>query len=155
MIKKLSQEEIRKHKGVSFAGVSTCFFCTDGNGKLFMAKRSQQSRDERGNWDVGAGGLKFGQSAEHNAIREIQEEYGVTPKSIKFIGYRDAFRTLPDGTPTHWVALDFLAVVDPSEIMINEPEMFDDCGWYELDKLPTPLHSQLPAAIKKYHKEFR
>lgn len=150
MLEKLSADIIRKHKGLSFVGVTTCFFCHDGNGKLFMAKRSKNARDEHGNWDIGGGGLKWGVSAEENAIREIQEEYSTTPKHMEFLGYRDAFRELPDGTLTHWLALDFLAEVDSDEVRINEPEMFDESGWFEIDALPSPLHSQLPHAFEIY-----
>ena len=150
MVDKLTPEILRQHKGVSFAGITTCFFCTDGQGKLFLAKRSNKARDEHGNWDVGGGGLKFGIRAIDNAIREIQEEYSATPTNIEFIGYRDILRNLPDGTPTHWVALDFKAVVDPKDVKINEPDMFDDSGWFKLDDLPAPLHSQVAFGIDKY-----
>lgn len=140
---KLSPDILRKHKGVSFVGITTCFICHDGNGCIFMAKRSQNARDEHGNWDVGGGGLKWGVTAKENVIREIQEEYSTTPMDVQFLGYRDVFRMMPDGAPTHWLALDFLALVNRDEIKINEPDMFDKSGWFTLDNLPSPLHSQL------------
>lgn len=120
-----------------------------------MAQRSKSARDEQGNWDIGGGGLKWGVSAEDNVIREVLEEYGTTPLEIDFLGYRDAFRTLPDGTATHWLALDFLVRVDRSSVYIAEPDMFDDSGWFNINELPKPLHSQLPAAFKKYDSKLR
>jgi 8-oxo-dGTP diphosphatase len=75
--------------------------------------------------------------------REIKEEYGAKVESIDFIGYRDAFRQLDDGTPTHWLAIDFVARVDPATVSIMEPDTFDHSGWFTLDTLPSPLHSQL------------
>jgi ADP-ribose pyrophosphatase YjhB (NUDIX family) len=143
VINELSPDMIRKQKGVSFVGVTTVFICHDGNGHIFMAKRSQNARDEHGNWDIGGGGLKWGQTAIDNVAIEIKEEYSVVPKSIEFLGYRDVFRELPDGTPTHWLALDFVALVDRNEVKINEPDMFDEFGWFTLDNLPSPVHSQL------------
>lgn len=143
MTDKLSADILRKHKGVSFVGVTTCFICHDGNGNMFMAKRSQNARDEHGAWDVGGGGLKWGVTAKENVIREVEEEYGTTPKEVEFLGYRDVFRTLPDGTSTHWLALDFIALVNRKQVKINEPDMFDDFGWFTLTDLPSPLHSQL------------
>lgn len=140
---KLPSDILRNHKGVSFVGVTTCFICHDGDGYLFMAKRSHNSRDEHGNWDVGGGGLKWGMTAENNVIREIEEEYSATPLNVEFLGYRDVFRELPDGTPTHWLALDFIALVDRDKVKINELDMFDESGWFILDSLPSPLHSQL------------
>ena len=140
--KKLSPEEIRKHKGVSFTGVTTVFFCYNDDGQLFLARRSKNARDEHGRWDPGAGGLKHGQSLEENVKRELLEEYGAKALKLDFIGYRDVFRELDDGTPTHWLAMDFAIKVDPSEVRINEPDMIDEVGWFSLDALPEPLHSQ-------------
>ena len=150
MSDQLSSDTLRAHKGVSFVGVATCFFCHDAEGNLFMARRSNNARDERGNWDFGSGGLKWGVSAEDNVYREVEEEYGTKPVAIQFLGYRDAFRELADGTPTHWVVLDFLVRVDRASVVISEPEMFDDSGWFTANNLPSPLHSQIPFALKKY-----
>ena len=86
-IKKLSAEELRTHKGVSFPGITTVFICHDGNGRIFLTRRSQNTRDEHGRWDVGGGGLKHGQSLEQNLRREVKEEYNVDPLQVDFVGY--------------------------------------------------------------------
>src|SRR5579872_7429403 len=111
--RKLTPEQLRLHKGVSFTGISTVFFCYDTSGRLLLQKRSLKARDEHGRWDPGAGGLKHGQSVLESLKREVFEEYGVKPKKIDFIGYIDAFRTHPSGLPTHWLALYFALLVDP------------------------------------------
>lgn len=139
---KLSPEELRKHKGVSFTGITTVFFCHDGHGKLFLTKRSKNTRDEHGRWDPGGGGLKHGESVENSMLREVKEEYGVKPLAWEFIGYFDAFRTTPEGIPNHWLAMCFAVKVDPSKVKLMEPDMVDDSGWFSLSNLPKPLHSQ-------------
>jgi len=139
---KLPSDVVREHKGISFTGITTCFICHDGNGAIFMAKRGANARDEQGTWDIGGGGLDWGLTAEENVIKEIEEEYAVTPKKVEFLGYRDVFRRLSDGTSTHWLALDFAALVARDEVKINEPDKFDDSGWFTLESLPAPLHSQ-------------
>lgn len=141
-MQKLSPDILREHKGISFTGITTCFFCHDGKGKFFLAKRSKNARDEQGTWEIGGGGLKWGLTAEENMRREVKEEYNGEVLESVFLGYRDVLRTLPDGTQTHWLGLDFAALVDPAQIKINEPDMFDDAGWFTLDNLPAPLHSQ-------------
>ncbi|HET8671488.1 MAG TPA: NUDIX domain-containing protein [Candidatus Saccharimonadales bacterium] len=151
---KLPPEDIRKHKGVSFTGITTVFWCYDGR-KIFLAKRSKQARDEHGRWDPGAGGLKHGQTLEDNVCREVQEEYGTKPLCLDFIGYRDVFRQLEDGTPTHWLAMDFAAKVDPLQLHIQEPDMFDDSGWFRLDRLPDPLHSQFDTFLRLHGDTLR
>lgn len=119
-----------------------------------MAKRSHLARDEQGTWEIGGGGLKWGLDAEENLRREIKEEYNATTRKITFLGYRDVHRMLEDKTPTHWLALDFAVLVDPKEIKINEPEMFDDSGWFTIDNLPKPLHSQQHVFFDKYSKKI-
>ncbi len=53
--KKLPPEEIHKHKGTSFVGLSVAFICHDGKGNVFMSKRGSNTRDEHGRWDFGGG----------------------------------------------------------------------------------------------------
>ena len=143
--RKLSPTTLRKHKGVSFTGISTPFICYDDSGKIFMSKRSNKARDEHGRWDCGAGGVKHGQSVEESMLRELREEYGVAePIAVDYLGYFDVFRTLPDGTPTHWLAMPFAVYVTHADMRIMEPDMVDASGWFELDSLPQPLHSAWP-----------
>lgn len=151
---KLSSEVLRAHKGISFVGVTTSFLCYDLSGQFVMAKRSKNARDEQGTWDQGGGGLKWGVTAEENARREVLEEYGAHAKQIDFLGYHDVFRTLPDGTETHWLLLSFAVLVDREEVKNNEPDMFDDIGWFNLGTMPTPLHSQQEPFFKRYKAEL-
>lgn len=154
-IRKLPSDVIRQHKGVSFPGVSTVFFCHDGKGKIFLAKRSKKARDEHGRWDPGAGGLKHGFTLEENIRRELREEYSAVPIEMEFVGYWDALRELDDGTPTHWLAMGFAVLVDPRKVSINEPEMFEDSGWFTLNSLPKPMHSQMEVFLNKHGKKFK
>ncbi len=141
-------------KGTDYVGVTTCFICHDGAGRIYMAQRSQNARDEKGTWEIGGGGLDFGVKALDNAIREIEEEYSSKPEEIKFLGYRDVFRNLSDGTPTHWLAIDFLARLEPTKTKINEPHKVDDAGWFKPTELPNPLHSQIETILSKYAREL-
>lgn len=154
-IEKLPSEILREHKGVSFVGVTTCFLMYTDEGEFFMAKRSKNARDEHGCWEIQGGGLKWGSTAEDNIVREMMEESGVKAQKIDFMGYRDVFRELPDGTPTHWLALDFAVLVDKDEVGINEPDMFDDSGWFTLDNQPSPLHSQHKKLMNKHREKLK
>jgi 8-oxo-dGTP diphosphatase len=150
---KLSPEVLREHKGKSFTGITTTFICHDGEGSVFMAKRGQKCRDENGTWDHGAGGLKWGSTAEDNVKREIEEEYAARPTRVDFLGYRDVFREM-SGVKTHWLAMDFAAQISRDEAKINEPDTFDDCGWFEWGEWPEPLHSQVLFSFSKYEKQI-
>lgn len=138
-------------KGVDCVGVSIVYFCHDGQGKFVMGKRNTNTRDEMGKWDIGGGGLEFEDSVEQTLRKEIKEEYGTEVLQFEFLSYRDVFRK-HNGTPTHWIALDFKVLVDKSEVKNNEPYKFDEVKWFTFDNLPEPeeLHSQLPTFLEKY-----
>ena len=152
---KLNSDVLRAHKGISFVGVATVFLCYDSAGRIFLAKRSQKARDEKGRWEPGSGGLKWGVSVEENLKRELKEEYNADAIKTDFLGYRDAFRKLEDGTKTHWLGLDFAVLVDSKQIKIMEPEMFDDSGWFDLDNLPSPMHSQIDKFMELHGTKVR
>lgn len=53
--------------GTDFIGVGVVYFCHDGKGSVFMSKRGQNARDERGRWDIGGGAMDFGSSVEETS----------------------------------------------------------------------------------------
>jgi 8-oxo-dGTP diphosphatase len=136
-------------KGVDYIGTAVVYFCHDGAGNVLFAKRSTNSRDEIGCWDIGGGAIEFNESVEDTVRKEIKEEYSTDVKEIQFLGFRDVHRD-NDGIPTHWIALDFKVLVDKDMARIGEPHKFDDLAWFTLGSLPSPVHSQLPTFLAKY-----
>lgn len=136
-------------KGVDFVGITVVFFCHDGNGNFLLNKRGNNCRDEQGCWDSGGGGLEFGDTVEETLSKEIKEEYCTDVLSYEFLGFRDIHRE-NNGKNTHWISLDFKVLVDKDKVGNGEPTKFDEIGWFKLDSLPSPLHSQLPYFISKY-----
>ncbi len=153
-MKRLDSETLRAHKGISFVGVTTAAFCHDGKGNFLMMKRGPKARDENGRWDILGGGLKHGQKIEDNLLRELEEELCTTGNNIIALGFRDVHRKLDDGTPTHWVSIDHIMQIDRSKAKIGEPGVIDEIGWFTLDSLPSPLHSQLMYAINKHKQKI-
>lgn len=136
-------------KGIDSIGVCVVYCCSDGKGNIAMARRSNKTRDEHGRWDIGGGGLRFDETVESALRREVKEEYDADVASSHFLGFRDVHRK-HDGKQTHWIALDYAVLVDRNTVRLNEPEMFDDFGWFTLTNLPHPLHSQLTHFLQKY-----
>lgn len=136
-------------KGIDYTGVAVVYFCHDGEGNVLLAKRSANSRDEIGCWDIGGGAVEFRQPIEEAVRKEIKEEYSTDAKEIEFLGIRDVHRE-NGGTPTHWIALDYKVLVDRDMAKIGEPHKFDDLQWFVLDNFPKPVHSQLPTFLAKY-----
>lgn len=128
--------------GVDHIGVACIFACHDQAGRIVLAKRNETARDERGRWDLGGGSVRFGETLEQAVRREVREEYGVDPLEVTLIHAYSALRTNA-GVPTHWVALLHAVAVDPSQVHLAEPDKFTELGWFDLDHLPSPLHSQI------------
>ncbi|MBX4191234.1 MAG: NUDIX domain-containing protein, partial [Candidatus Doudnabacteria bacterium] len=141
-------------QGIDCIGNSVIYFCHDGKGNVLMAKRSMNARDEAGKWDIGGGGIDLGATIDETLRREIKEEYCAEVLSYEFLGYRDVHRE-HNGIKTHWIALDFKVLIDPSNVKIGEPHKFDDIGWFNLDALPKPKHSQWPEFLKKYWEKIK
>jgi len=139
-------------KGVDHIGIGVVFFCHNGKGKFIMSKRSKKTRDEHGKWDPGGGGMKFGESIDGALKREVKEEYCTNIIESEFLGFRDVHRTDEKGNKTHWIALDFKVFVDENKVRNGEPKAHEEIGWFSLNNLPNPLHSQFPNFIKKYRK---
>ncbi len=59
-----------------------------------------------------------------------------------------------EGLKTHWIALDFLVLVDRSIVQNGEPHKFDDVRWFRIDALPSFVHSQAPKILEKYKHIF-
>ncbi len=135
--------------GKDYPGVTVCYFCHDGNGNFLMHKRSNNCRDEKGNWDIGAGTLEFGDTIEHTLHKEIKEEYSTDVLSHEFLGFRDVHRE-DDGKKTHWIAIDFKVLVDSKKVANGKPHKFNEVGWFTLASLPSRVHSQLHDFIKRY-----
>jgi ADP-ribose pyrophosphatase YjhB (NUDIX family) len=133
-------------RGVDHIGVSAVCLVHDGHGKILLMKRGPKARDEQGRWDACSGAIEFGESIDEAIQREISEELCAKTKEINFISVYDAHR-VHDGNKTHWIARVYSVQVDPTTVKIGEPHKISEIGWFRLDNLPTPLHSQLPKAI--------
>ena len=136
-------------KGIDHIGVCVVYFCHDGKGEFVMSKRNSNTRDEHGRWDIGGGGLEFGETINETIRKEIQEEYCTDVLDYEFLGYRDVHRIHGEKS-THWIALDFKVRVDREKVRNGEPHKFDEVAWFKLDNLPENIHSQLPNFFELY-----
>lgn len=135
--------------GVDYTGVGVVYYCSDGAGRVLMNLRGKNCKDEHGKWDIGGGTVEFGECLEETLVREIKEEYGADIISKEFLGFREVIKKEKD-IQRHWIAFDYVVRVDPVQTRNAEPHKFDDVQWFQHDKLPEPLHSEMPAFFAKY-----
>jgi ADP-ribose pyrophosphatase YjhB (NUDIX family) len=137
-------------RGEDYVGVAVVYFCHDGKGNVVLSKRGAKSRDEHGTWDPGGGGVDFGERVEDALRREVREEYSADIIEYEFLGVRDVHRT-EKGVRSHWIALDYKVLVDPTQVANGEPHKLDAVEWFSMTNLPEPLHSQFPGFLELYH----
>jgi 8-oxo-dGTP diphosphatase len=135
--------------GEDYIGIAVVYFCHDGKGNVVFNKRGENCRDEQGTWDIGGGGVEFGDNIEDALRKEIKEEYCADILDYEFLGYRDVHR-INKGKKTHWVTLDFKVLVDKAQVKNGEPHKFDAVEWFTMDSLPEPLFTQLSVFFEKY-----
>ncbi len=140
-------------KGFDYTGVAVVFACHDGKGNFLFAKRGEKVRDGQGMWEIPAGGVKFGETVQDALFRELKEELCTEPLSIVEMGHKDVIERDGDLIKKHWVVFEFLIQVDPTSVVIGEPESCTAIEWHSLDDAPKPLHSGVRETIdniKKY-----
>ena len=141
-------------KGEDHIGVTVSFYCHDGQGNYVLNKRGVMCRDEQGMWDFGGGGVDVHDGVEDTLKKEIHEELCTDVLDYEFIGYRDVHRE-NNGVKTHWISLNFIVRVDRSKVQNGEPHKFDEIGWFTLDNLPEPGHSQRNGGLELLQKYLK
>lgn len=137
-------------KGIDYIGVSAGAMIFNDKGKLFLSKRSQNAKNERGCWETPGGSVDFGETLEQAVKREIIEEYGVDIEIIEQFPAAD--HIIPD-EHQHWVATTFLARIKNGQTpKIMEPKKCDGIGWFPLSNLPQPLSIITKIDLEEYKK---
>ena len=88
-----------------------------------------------GSWCPPGGGLELFEEPETGALREVQEETGLSFESVRFLSW---INDVAKDSGRHWLTMYFVA--DWKEG--NPREAVGEIGewtWYEWDKLPDPL----------------
>lgn len=138
--------------GVDYIGVSVGAMIFNDKGELFLSKRSKNTKNEKGCWEIPGGAVDFGETLEHAVKRETMEEFGV---EIEVLEQFPAADHLIPSENQHWVPTTFLARLRPGQIpKIMEPDKCDEIGWFALDKLPNPLSIITKIDLKTYKVKF-
>ncbi len=130
-------------KGIDYIGVGVGAVIFNSEGKVFLAKRGREARNESGKWEFPGGGVDFGETLEHAICREVREEYGC---EIEVLELLDVVNHLIPAEKQHWVSPTFLCRITMGTPCIREPHKCDEIGWFVLDDI---FKKDLSLASKK------
>lgn len=123
-------------RGIDYIGVGVGAIIVNREGKLFLAQRGPQAKNERGLWEFPGGSVEFGERLTDALKREIREEYGVEIEVRDLLNVAD--HILPD-EGQHWVSPSYVCVIQSGEPQIKEPGKCTAIGWFEPTALPPGL----------------
>lgn len=126
-------------------------------GQVWVGQRRDNSLEA---WQMPQGGLDPGEEAEAGALRELEEETGITPDKVQILARcpEELFYDLPEelvgvvwkekwrGQRQAWFLARFLGTDDDVNLQTEHPE-FRAWRWAEVDELP---HLIVPFKKKLY-----
>ena len=124
-------------------GIGVLIF--DKKERVLLGKR----KNSHGNlsWAPPGGHLEFGEEFEDCAIREVEEETGVTIASPKLFSVTNDFFKKDN---KHYVSIIMKAIFpEGQEIKNLEPHKTDGWNWFSLDDLPENLFLPLKKLFSK------
>ena len=133
--------------GKDYIGVGVGAMVFNDNGELFLAKRGEKAKNERGTWEIPGGSVEFGEKMKVAIEREFLEEYGMVIKAGKILAVDD--HILPD-EGQHWVSATYIAEHVSGTPEIKEIGKCSAIGWFKLDNLPQPLSLITQYNIRDY-----
>jgi 8-oxo-dGTP diphosphatase len=123
-------------RGVDFIGVGAGALILDAQGRLFLAQRGPQAKNERGLWEFPGGAVEFGERLADALRREMREEFGIEIEVLELLDVVD--HLLPE-EGQHWVSPSFLCRITAGEPLIREPGKCSAIGWFAPGDVPEEL----------------
>ena len=114
------------------------------NGKILLGKRKNAHGE--GCWGFPGGHLELNEEIEECAIREVNEEIGISIKNIRKATFtNDIFGK----ENKHYVTLFIVSDFAFGEVKLMEPEKCEKWEWFEWNNLPEPLFLPIQNLLKQ------
>ena len=134
-------------RGMDYIGVGVGAVIVDDQGRLFLARRGPQAKNERGLWEFPGGSVEFGETLAAALRREMREEYGI---EIEVGELLDVFDHILPAEGQHWVSPTYICRIISGEPMILEPGKCSEIGWFPPHSVPTELTIITAANLENY-----
>ncbi|MRR32235.1 NUDIX domain-containing protein [bacterium] len=134
-------------RGVDYIGVGVGAILVDAQGRLFLAKRGEKAKNERGSWEFPGGSVEFGETLSEALKREMFEEYGI---KIEVGDLLDVVDHILPAEGQHWVSPSYICRILSGEPRIFEPDKCAEIGWFSPDSVPSPLSEISKVNLQHY-----
>lgn len=116
------------------------------NGKILLGKR-QNTGHQDGHWETPGGHFEYGEDFKIAALRELNEETGLTAKeeNANLIGITNDH--LPQDEK-HYISIYVQCDLAEGNVQLMEPNKCTGWEWFSPDKLPTPLTQSMQNFIE-------
>ncbi|MBZ5536583.1 MAG: NUDIX domain-containing protein [Acidobacteriia bacterium] len=138
-------------RGIDYIGVGVGAILVDGDGRLFLARRGPQAKNERGLWEFPGGSVEFGEQLASALQREMREEYGIEILVGELLDVVD--HILPE-EGQHWVSPTFICRITSGTPEILEPGKCAEIGWYDPSEVPDNLTQITRINLDHYRKRL-
>ncbi len=123
-------------RGIDYIGIGVGAVLVDAQGRLFMAQRGPQAKNERGRWEFPGGSVEFGERLEDALKREMREEYGI---EIEVGPLLDVVNHILPEENQHWVSPTFICKIVSGTPTIQESQKCTAINWFAPDAVPDNL----------------
>lgn len=98
------------------------------DGKFLLAERNKENYN--GYWIIPGGGVKFGETIQDAAIREIKEETNLDVEIIKQIGYKEVINV-----PGNYHSIVFFYLAKPKHTNIEAKEDVSSAKFFNVEEI--------------------
>ena len=93
-------------------------------------------------WNLPGGGIKKNETKKEAAIRELEEEVGISIKRLKYVGNFETTQEYKNDN-----VYCYLVYIKEEKFLIDKKEVVEAC-WFDINKLPDDLSKQSRLALQ-------
>lgn len=113
--------------------------CRDSAGRILLTRFYSPTHRDSGRWTMPGGGMEWGETAEQTALRELEEETGLTAHLGAVLGVFSRWFSADEaatGEPGHAIGLVYEATVTGGELRTwFEDGTTDEAAWFSLEEV--------------------